>query len=96
MDTLREYSKHVWFMFTRINAQIIRVSIHRNRDTLHIRYDIQKQIFNDLGIETDRNYILISYEAADSLAGLLTTLGIKVRRTIGNPPHETTNTVSQC
>lgn len=84
MDTLKKYSKHVWFMFTRINAQIINVSIHRNRDLSYIRSDIIKVMFKDLGIETDRNYILISHEEADSLAGLLTTLGIKVRRTTGN------------
>lgn len=71
-------------MFTRINAQIINVSIHRNRDLSYIRSDIIKVMFKDLGIETDRNYILISHEEADSLAGLLTTLGIKVRRTTGN------------
>lgn len=82
MDTLREYSEHIWFMFTRINAQIINVSIHGL--VLHIPSDIKKKIFSELGKETDRNYVLVSHEVADSLAGLLTTLGIKLRRTTGN------------
>lgn len=82
MDTLREYSDRVWFMFTRINAQIINVSIYSLMR--HIPFDTKKRIINELGIETDRDYVLISHEEADSLAGLLTTLGIKVRRTTGN------------
>lgn len=82
MDTLKEYSDHVWFMFTRINAQIINVSIHSLAP--HIPSDTKKRIFRELGKETDRNYVLLSHEGADSLAGLLITLGIKVRRTTGN------------
>lgn len=84
MDTLRKYSKYVWFMFTRINAQIINVSVHRNQSLEYVHSDIIKKIFKELGKETDRNYVLVSHEEADSLAGLLTTLGIKVRRTTGN------------
>ena len=83
MDTLRKYSKYVWFMFTRINAQIINVRIHREYGLGYMPTDITKRIFNDLGMETDRNYVLLSHEDADSLAGLLTTLGIKHRRTTG-------------
>lgn len=82
MYTLKEYSDHLWFMFTRINAQIINVSVHSL--LRHIPSDTKKRIFNELGIETDRSYLLISHKEADSLAGLLTTLEIKVRRTTGN------------
>lgn len=84
MDTLRKYSKYVWFMFTRINAQIINVSVRREYGLGYMPTDITERIFNDLGMETDRNYVLLSHEDADSLAGLLTTLGIKLRRTTGN------------
>lgn len=84
MDTLREYSGYIWFMFTRVNAQIVSVRIHRNWDTAHIPVGVCRRIFNELGMYTERDYVSISPEAAESLVGLLTTLGIKFRQTTGN------------
>ena len=84
MDTLREYSGQVWFMFTRMNANITNVRIHRNWDTAPIPPGVCRGIFSELGISTERDYVSISPEDAESLAGLLSILGIKFRRTTGN------------
>ena len=84
MNTLREYSEQFWFMFSRVNAQIVNVRIHRTWGREHIPSSVFIKIFNDLGISAERNYVSISPEAAESLVGLLTTLGIKFRQTTGN------------
>ena len=84
MDTLREYSGYIWFMFTRVNAQIVSVRILRKWDTAHIPMGVCRRIFNELGINTERDYVSISPESAEALVGLLTTLGIEFRQTTGN------------
>lgn len=84
MDTLREYSGQIWIMFTRMNANITNVRIHRNWSMEHIPSGVCMKIFNELGINTERDYVSISPEDAESLMGLLSILGIKFRRTTGN------------
>lgn len=84
MDTLREYAGQIWFMFTRMNANITNVRIHRVWSAEQIPSGVRMRIFNELGINTERDYVSISPEDVESLAGLLTILGIKFRRTTGN------------
>lgn len=84
MDTLREYSGQIWFMFTRMNANITNVRIHRIWSVEYIPSGVCMRIFNELGIYTERDYVSISPEDAESLVGLLSILGIKFRRTTGN------------
>ena len=84
MDTLREYAGGIWFMFTRVNAQIVSVRIHQTWDRAPIPPGVCRRMFNELGISTERGYVSISPEDAESLAGLLTILGIEFRRTAGN------------
>lgn len=96
MDTLRKYSGDIQFIFMRVNAHIVSVSITRLSCFVHLPTNDKIKIFNDLGISTDRDYVSISHETSKSLVGLLTTLGIRFTQSIGNPPHGTTNTVSQC
>lgn len=84
MDTLRKYSGAIRFIFMRVNAHIVIVSITRLSCFVHLPTDDKRKIFNDLGISTDRDYVCVSHETAESLIGLLTTLGIKLTRSTGN------------
>lgn len=84
MDTLSKYSKYIRFMFMRVNAHIVNVRITRLSCFVHLPTDDRMKLFNELGINTDRDYVSISHEDAEALVGLLTTLGIRFTQSTGN------------
>jgi len=83
MDTLLEYSEGIRFMFMRVNARIVNVGIYRTFGCF-VPPDAKMVIFNELGLTTDRDNVSISPESAETLIGLLTTLGIKYTQSTGN------------
>ena len=71
-------------MFMRVNAHIVNVSISRLSCFVHLPKDDKLKIFNELGISTEVDYVCVSHETAETLIGLLTTLGVKLTRSTGN------------